>query len=98
MDLERRLQKLESDLERGYRHLEHVLVSQRGIVQKAFDQVNLALLEQQVAIAHHGESTRSGLLELADLYRGTSGELDLLRRETEELRRRVERLENPPAA
>lgn len=98
MDFAQRLQRLEAQVDRGYRHLENVLLTQREVVQTAFAQVNLALLEQHLAIAQHGETTRASLHDLADLHRDTASEIESLRQDTEDLKRRVERLENPPAA
>ena len=51
MDFGERLKRLDARVERDDRHLETVMATQREIVQKAFDQVNLALLERPAVIS-----------------------------------------------
>ncbi len=91
MDFEARVRRLETRLERDYRHLENVISTQREIVQKAFDQVSLAMLEQQMAIRVYAESTKEGLGELLEHLTETNSEL-------QSIKERLNRLENPPAA
>lgn len=91
MDLERRLASLENRVTREFKHLNNVMGTQREIVQKAFDQVNLALLEQQMTVSSAGERVVADLREFASVQVAQAAEI-------EEIKRRLDRLENPPAA
>ena len=80
-----RLTRLERRVERNQRHLELVVTTQREIVDKAFGQVRLALLEQDAGLRSHGAESADQFKELIELYR--------------DLESRVEHLErNDPAA
>jgi hypothetical protein len=89
--IEERLKRLEARVERDYQHLERVMSTQREIVQKAFDQVNLALLEQQMALKAHSDGVKEALSEVVQLVSGTVAEID-------HIKERLDKLENPPAA
>ncbi|MGE0495190.1 MAG: hypothetical protein AB7S38_38650 [Vulcanimicrobiota bacterium] len=95
MGFDERLERLEQRVERDDQHLERVIVTQREIVQKAFDQVNLALLEQQIGLKAFADNTRDSLRELIELMKGQRAEND---RELEAIKARLDRLESPPAA
>ncbi|MHB2020286.1 MAG: hypothetical protein ACYCW6_25400 [Candidatus Xenobia bacterium] len=89
MDIEERLKRIEVRLDRDYQHLETVVATQREIVQKAFDQVNLALLEQQMAFRTYAESTRENLQDLRELVL-------IAHTEISEIKKRLDKLEHPP--
>lgn len=90
-DMERRLEALEGRVDREFRHTATVMATQREIIQRSFEQVNLALLEQQLAFTRLGERVASAIGEVAQAQREQAGEID-------EIKRRLDRLENPPAA
>ena len=71
--------------------MESVMATQREIVQKAFDQVNLALLEQQMTFHSFAENTKENLRQLAQEFLTTDAEIDAIKK-------RLDQLENPPAA
>ena len=83
-DLKLRLERLERRVERQHAHTERVLATQREIVEKAFDQVRLAMLEQEAALRSEGTETRETLQELTQIVLALS--------------QRVDDLEDPPAA
>lgn len=95
MSFTERLKRLEERVERDYNHLERVIAPQREIVEKAFDQVNLALLEQQIGLKAFADNTRESLRELIELMQTQQEHHD---REIQAIKQRLDRLENPPAA
>lgn len=90
-DLERHVEALEGRVDREFRHAAMVMATQRGIIRRSFEQVNLAFLEQQLAFTRLGERVASALGEVAQAQREQAGEIA-------EIKRRLDRLENPPAA
>ncbi|MBX3167523.1 MAG: hypothetical protein KF760_08920, partial [Candidatus Eremiobacteraeota bacterium] len=60
-DLRKRLERLEHRLERNQKHTELVLSTQREVVEKAFDQVRLAMFEQEAILRAHSAETREAL-------------------------------------
>jgi len=83
-DLRKRLERLEHRLERGQKHTERVLATQREIVEKAFDQVRLAMLEQDAAMRAQAIETRESLQELTQIVLS--------------LEKRISDQQGPPAA
>lgn len=63
MDQVRRIQER---LERSHQHVIAALGTQRGRVEKAFDEVKLAMLEQELALKGHLQDVRSEVRELSE--------------------------------
>lgn len=57
-DLRKRLSNLEARFERTQRHTELVFSTQRERIDKAFDQVRLAMLEQEATLKAQGREAR----------------------------------------
>ncbi len=83
-DLKKRLERLEQRVDRGLAHTEPVIATQREIIEKAFDQVRLALMEQEAAYRVQGVETRESISELTQIVLA--------------MEKRLTDLENPPAA
>lgn len=64
--VEERLDNLEHRVQRGHNHLVNVMATQREIIQKAFDQINLALIEQEMAVRGQFQDVNAGLGELRE--------------------------------
>lgn len=82
MELDKRLKRIEQRMDRDYKHLERVILTNRDVVQKAFDQMHVALLEHQLSL------TRD-VGELGGLMRSTNARLDAFEK-------RLDRLETRP--
>ena len=78
---EARLDRLESRVERQHRHLELVLTTQRERVDRAFDGVRLAILEQEAAWRSHVGQSREQFAELVTLHRELGSRVAKLERE-----------------
>ncbi len=83
-DLRKRLERLEARFERSLNHTDLVFSTQREIIDKAFDQVRLALMEQGASLRALGAATKDGFEEFRHVL--------------DDLERRVGSLEEPPAA
>lgn len=89
--LEKRLARLEQRTRRDHEHLMTVMAVQRGRIEKAFDEVKLALLEQEVAVRQRLTNLEEEFQDLRELVQELgSGMVDHERR-LRELERR------PPA-
>lgn len=97
--LARRQEAADERMKRSFGHLMNVMASQRERIDKAFDEVKLALLEQEVVLCNYGQEALDGLRELR-------GDLELVRQNLEETvgvladhEARLRKLEGePPAA
>lgn len=95
--IEARLDSVERKVERNHQHVLTVMATQREIIQKAFSDVNVALLTQEVAFNSQFTALREGLSEVkASVIELGQATVDAVA----ELDDRVTRLEQgrPPAA
>jgi hypothetical protein len=83
-DFRKRLERLEARVDREQRHTELVFSTQRQIIEKSFDQIRLAMLEQEATLRTQGAAARGNFEELGQMLAI--------------LEQRVSSLENPPAA
>jgi len=97
MDFDKRLKRLEQRMERSHQHLERVLLTQRENVEKGFDQVKIALLEQELALRKYGSETRESMTDLTDTVRDLRSSSVTTTAEIDDIKKRLDRLENPPA-
>ncbi|MHB2019964.1 MAG: hypothetical protein ACYCW6_23740 [Candidatus Xenobia bacterium] len=86
--LEQRLNELESKMERNNRHLLDVMATHRETVEKALQQVQVALLEQHMTIRSHILSNEETFKDMMVEVKTTLADFD----------KRLNRLEKPPAA
>lgn len=91
MNMEGRVRRLETKVERverESRHLGEVMATQREVIQKAFAQVSLALLEQQMAFTSFADRISSEMGDFVETHRDYAKDI-------EDIKRRLDRLEKP---
>lgn len=89
--IEERLGRVETRLERSHQHVITAMATQRERVEKAFDEVKLATLEQELALKSHLQDVRNEVRELGDVV-GDLARVVALHEE------RLQKLEGPGAA
>ncbi len=91
--IEERLERVETRLERSHQHVIGALGIQRERVERAFDEVKLAMLEQELALKSHLNDMRTEVRELGEIL----GDVTRMLGQHEERLARLER-DRPPAA
>ncbi|MEW6283620.1 MAG: hypothetical protein AB1758_33725 [Candidatus Eremiobacterota bacterium] len=98
MHFEERLRQLELRVTREHHHFREALAATRGVMEKAFNEMRLAFLEQAALERAHSQQAEQAHAELSDLVAQERAGQEAVLQDHEARLRRLEELLRPPAA